>query len=86
MNKIGRNDACHCGSGKKYKNCHQQIDVQKKAPNNKNTLIGGAIIVIIILAAIALYFNLQSPANSAPGDAPAGKVWSSEHGHWHDAE
>ena len=22
--KIGRNDACPCGSGKKYKNCHGQ--------------------------------------------------------------
>ncbi|MEK7532659.1 MAG: SEC-C metal-binding domain-containing protein [Patescibacteria group bacterium] len=21
-NKIGRNDPCHCGSGKKYKKCH----------------------------------------------------------------
>jgi preprotein translocase subunit SecA len=21
-NKIGRNDPCHCGSGKKFKNCH----------------------------------------------------------------
>ena len=21
-NKIGRNDPCPCGSGKKYKNCH----------------------------------------------------------------
>jgi preprotein translocase subunit SecA len=20
--KIGRNDPCHCGSGKKFKNCH----------------------------------------------------------------
>jgi uncharacterized protein YecA (UPF0149 family) len=20
--KIGRNDPCHCGSGKKYKKCH----------------------------------------------------------------
>ena len=20
--KLGRNDPCHCGSGKKYKNCH----------------------------------------------------------------
>lgn len=24
--KIGRNDPCHCGSGKKYKNCHLQAD------------------------------------------------------------
>lgn len=24
--KIGRNDKCHCGSGKKFKNCHQKIE------------------------------------------------------------
>ncbi|MEE2786203.1 MAG: SEC-C domain-containing protein [Myxococcota bacterium] len=24
--KLGRNDPCHCGSGKKYKKCHQPID------------------------------------------------------------
>lgn len=24
--KIGRNDPCHCGSGKKYKNCHFDED------------------------------------------------------------
>ena len=24
--KIGRNDPCHCGSGKKYKNCHMKQD------------------------------------------------------------
>ena len=26
MGKIGRNDPCHCGSGKKYKKCHADID------------------------------------------------------------
>lgn len=26
MPKIGRNDPCHCGSGKKYKQCHLPID------------------------------------------------------------
>ena len=25
--KVGRNDPCHCGSGKKYKNCHMKADV-----------------------------------------------------------
>jgi uncharacterized protein YecA (UPF0149 family) len=29
--KIGRNDPCHCGSGKKYKNCHMKQD--QAAPN-----------------------------------------------------
>ncbi len=24
--RLGRNDPCHCGSGKKYKNCHLSID------------------------------------------------------------
>jgi preprotein translocase subunit SecA len=24
--KLGRNDPCHCGSGKKYKNCHMKAD------------------------------------------------------------
>ncbi|MDP5206879.1 SEC-C metal-binding domain-containing protein, partial [Alishewanella sp. SMS9] len=23
--KVGRNDACPCGSGKKYKHCHGQL-------------------------------------------------------------
>ncbi len=26
LNKIGRNDPCWCGSGKKYKKCHEQFD------------------------------------------------------------
>lgn len=26
--KIGRNDACWCGSGKKYKNCHSSFDIK----------------------------------------------------------
>ena len=26
--KLGRNDACWCGSGKKYKNCHADFDVR----------------------------------------------------------
>ena len=27
--KLGRNDRCHCGSGKKYKHCHWQPDQQQ---------------------------------------------------------
>jgi len=26
MSQLGRNEACHCGSGRKYKNCHLEID------------------------------------------------------------
>ena len=27
---IGRNDDCHCGSGKKYKKCHLEADEKAK--------------------------------------------------------
>jgi uncharacterized protein YecA (UPF0149 family) len=27
--KLGRNDLCWCGSGKKYKKCHMDSDVAK---------------------------------------------------------
>ena len=30
--KLGRNDPCWCGSGKKYKKCHMESDL-KKRPN-----------------------------------------------------
>jgi len=30
--KLGRNDPCHCGSGKKYKRCHMAADKQINSP------------------------------------------------------
>ena len=27
--KVGRNDPCPCGSGKKYKNCHMKMEMKK---------------------------------------------------------
>lgn len=30
MEKLGRNDECHCGSGKKYKKCHLPLDETMK--------------------------------------------------------
>ena len=32
IEKVGRNDPCPCGSGKKYKNCCLQKEQQKKSP------------------------------------------------------
>jgi uncharacterized protein YchJ len=29
--KVGRNDACWCGSGRKYKKCHLEEDEKKMA-------------------------------------------------------
>lgn len=84
MKKIGRNEPCACGSGKKYKNCHQEIDNQRGS-GKKNFIIGGVLALFILLAVAGLYFNNQSSAKTDPGNAPEGKVWSEEHGHWHNA-
>ena len=94
-NKLGRNDSCHCGSGKKFKACHGQF-------NNKSQHLW---IIAIVLVSIVLWFfffdsgqlftskssssnssNYQTPNRlSPPSDtAPPGKVWSPEHGHWHN--
>jgi len=32
--KIGRNDPCWCGSGKKYKHCHYKLDKQGVSTSN----------------------------------------------------
>ncbi len=36
MSKIGRNDPCHCGSGKKYKKCHMK---EEQAAEKERSLI-----------------------------------------------
>ena len=36
MSKPGRNDPCYCGSGKKYKQCHLQIDAAQEHENSAN--------------------------------------------------
>lgn len=85
MKKVGRNDPCHCGSGKKYKNCHQHQEVQEKS-SKKNLVVGGLVALFVIMFAVIVYLNIQSSESGGQGEAPAGKVWSEEHGHYHDAE
>jgi len=94
MIKQGRNDPCHCGSGKKFKVCHGQA---AKSFNQQ------WVIAVIVGVIFLLFFFMDSgtstitttnssiPTSVIPqartGSAaqPPGKVWSSEHGHWHDA-
>ncbi len=75
MTQIGRNDPCHCGSGKKYKNCHQKSE--GKFGKNLIYIIGTAVIAGIVLVIYLLFFS------DTENDPPPGKVWSPEHGHWH---
>ncbi|MEQ9424254.1 MAG: SEC-C metal-binding domain-containing protein [Cyclobacteriaceae bacterium] len=93
MEKVGRNEPCPCGSGKKYKNCHMNAE-QNKGGKNKSLIIGGILILLLIIGIFGAYVNSQqaevdngrfTPGPPPPGQAPPGKVWSYDHGHWHDA-
>ena len=98
MKKQGRNDPCHCGSGKKFKNCHSG-----QIKNNFNQ----QWVIVAIIGVIFLFFYFMDSGTSTttinnsiptsvipqdrvrsatppPGEAPPGKVWSAEHGHWHN--
>lgn len=80
--KVGRNDRCPCGSGKKYKNCCE-------SKKTKLTMAGRLTIGAIVLAAgVLAYFLLNAPQRDGSGLAgrqscPPGQVWSAQHGHCH---
>ena len=78
--KVGRNDPCPCGSGKKFKNCCEGKTTAKDALYAKMIpiLMGVALVTAAVLIGVALY-------SSPIADGGAGRVWSVEHGHWHDA-
>ena len=92
--RVGRNEGCPCGSGKKFKNC-----CAGKTAVPKGLL--ALLVAFAVIAGIAFFprdtesstnaTSLPAPASSRanrpgpqPGPAPPGKVWSVEHGHWHD--
>ena len=96
--KTGRNEICHCGSGKKFKQCHQS-----KKNNQSAKLVYLAFISLAIVTTFFFGNEIFKPADTSSslspkpfsientqtlkrpnGDAPPGKIWSVEHGHWHD--
>ena len=94
-NKIGRNDSCNCGSGKKYKACHGKSKEKSSHLWTITIILVLLIFWFFVFEPIALFTKKNSSPNSIrptsskklnpePGKAPPGKVWSPEHGHWHD--
>ena len=73
--KVGRNDPCPCGSGRRYKQCcfakSQQMSLTMRL-----ALLAAAGMIIAGVAFAALSFTSER-------NPTAGRVWSPEHGHWH---
>ena len=71
----GRNDACSCGSGKKYKKC-----CAAKQEGRMSKLLIAALVAALAggVYAVTVGFSDEGSSIAAPG-----KVWSPEHGHYH---
>ena len=76
MAKTGRNEPCPCGSGKKYKNCHESKTSSSRTSQVLMVVVGAAVIAAI--AAGVLSFTGERERGTV-------RVWSAEHGHYHDA-
>ena len=75
--KTGRNDKCHCGSGKKFKQC-----CGTKAPGSALSwqllLVGVAGVMVAVI-----FFAISAARHDNSSTPAAGRVWSTEHGHYH---
>jgi len=71
--RVGRNDPCPCGSGKKYKHCHEgQAGAMSPGQRLLYTLLGIVLVAGIIFA-----------VSQAGHEGKPSGVWSPEHGHYH---
>ena len=69
------------GSGGTYLYFKRLVEAKQSAPP-----VAGATLPAQIATTPAMPPQGQfRPAPQPPGEAPPGKVWSVEHGHWHDA-
>ena len=73
--KIGRNQPCPCGSGKKYKHC---CVTRRSALSWTHKLF--LSIMVLLFAASVVYAMISWRDHQATG---TNRVWSEEHGHWH---
>lgn len=88
---VGRNDRCPCGSGRKYKSCCIN-NTSRGMSRGLIALLAGIGVIAAVGVVPSLIGEKSSTTSLTPASAPAssrtappGKVWSAEHGHWHDA-
>jgi hypothetical protein len=77
MAKTGRNDLCHCGSGRKYKKCCEGKE--------RGGAANGRMLVIVVGAAVAAALVAGVLSFTGERTARTTRVWDPVHGHYHDA-
>ena len=77
MAKIGRNELCRCGSGRKYKKCCEPGERSGGTRSRVMLFAVGGAVVVALLAGIASFTGERGSGTT--------RVWSADHGHYHDA-
>ena len=77
MSKPGRNDLCPCGSGKKYKKCHEATERDSAKQSRVLMMVVGAALVAAVVAAVASFTGGTSGTSGT-------RVWDPAHGHYHN--
>lgn len=77
MSRTGRNDLCPCGSGKKYKKCHEAQERPGVSQGRALMLLVGAAVAAALVAGVMSF--------TGKGSAGGVRVWDPVHGHYHDA-
>jgi len=76
MPTLGRNEKCHCGSGRKFKKCHGLKTAEQRTARFLMIVVGGAMAAALVVGMASFRGNSSSSGV---------RVWSAEHGHYHDA-
>jgi hypothetical protein len=75
--KTGRNEPCHCGSGRKFKNCCERGGSRER---RRWSFLWALLPILIGVGAVGALYQ-QSKQERIP---PPERVWSEEHGHYHN--
>jgi hypothetical protein len=76
MAKTGRNDLCPCGSGKKFKKCHESQSRGSVTTGRMLMVIVGVAVAAAILAGVASFTGSRGTSTT--------RVWDASHGHYHN--
>jgi hypothetical protein len=71
--RVGRNDPCPCGSGKKYKQCHEA----RAGSLTTWQRVGLGLVLAAVIGGLVLAVTRRGEPSTQLG------VWSAEHGHYH---
>ena len=77
MSRTGRNDLCPCGSGKKYKKCHEAQE--------RRGVSQGRVLMFLVGAAVAAALVAGVMSFTGRGTGSGVRVWDPVHGHYHNA-